>query len=403
MSTATKRPAPAPTGAAPAAPSPPRPATPPAPRGPLGPVALLARYLAAASALLALVLLAGPDPAPGEPWAAQRETLQVHGGGALNAYARGVIGATATLTRLSAERQQELTRRSRPADAAAGAARALAAWRARHELPLKGAALALAAGLAAYGVLKRPPTRHWQAGLAWTLAAALLVTHPSGLLGAARTLATGLPAATTAAVVAVGGGTDAAAAERGLADRYWGAFVTQPLARLATGSGVVAGARAEDRPALVEALARRIRAVSDWVAGRRGVERALVATTALAYLLPFAALLAALAMLAAVAQTLLLVLALAGLAAAPAALEPRWRARVRRYWLLPLAGSAAVLAAAHLAALGTMGLGVVLHEVDAQLGTLLAGSILPLGAAAVGVRALRGRRARRSALAEGGA
>ena len=109
------------------------PARPAADRPAPGMAMVLAAYLAAAFLVLAVVLAVAParGPAPPAPtWDYQRERVALEGGGVLNAYARWAVGATASLTRGSIERQRDVHRLS-PLDFHAGepAARALSAWR----------------------------------------------------------------------------------------------------------------------------------------------------------------------------------------------------------------------------------------------------------------------------------
>ena len=132
--------------------------------------------------------------------------------------------------------------------------------------------------------------------------------------------------------------------------------------------------------------------MGDWAVGRRGPERAVIATLALAYVLPFALALVALAMLASCAQALVWLLALAGPLVAPLAVDPRRRRAVLRWWLVPLAAALALLAATALAALAVIRVAELTHAADAYLGMLLAGSTAPLLAAALAVRRLRTRR-----------
>ena len=139
-------------------------------------------------------------------------------------------------------------------------------------------------------------------------------------------------------------------------------------------------------------LRARVTAVGDWAVGRRGPERAVIATLALAYVLPFALALVALAMLASCAQTLVWLLALAGPLVAPLAIDPRRRRAVLRWWLVPLTAAVALLATAALAALVVIRVAELTHAADAYLGMLLAGSTAPLLAAFLALRHLRPRR-----------
>ena len=139
---------------------------------------------------------------------------------------------------------------------------------------------------------------------------------------------------------------------------------------------------------MLGSLRARVTAVGDWAVGRRGPERAVIASLALAYVLPFALALVALAMLASCAQTLVWLLALAGPLVAPLAVDPRRRRAVLRWWLIPLTAAVALLAATALAALVVIRVAELTHAADAYLGMLLAGSTAPLLAAALAIRRL---------------
>jgi hypothetical protein len=398
-----------------------------------GTARVLAAYLAAAFVLLAVVFTLRPHqgPAPAAPtWDYQRERVELEGGGALNAYARWAVGTTAFLTRGSIERQRDVHRLS-PLDFLAGqaAARDLAAWRERHRLPLEGATLAGVCALAAWGTLRRRPGRLWLVALLALVGLTLLVTRPQSATALAARAGTALPnlvqraaattdpsasVATTAAPgrpgseavqgTAAGAGTQATrtpaggggagAVQRTVAGRYWTAFVGEPLSRLQTGTTVLATAPPQAKPGVLGSLRARVTAVGDWAIGRRGPERAVIATLALAYVLPFALALVALAMLASCAQALVWLLALAGPLVAPLAVDPRRRRAVLRWWLVPLAAALALLAGTALAALAVIRVAELTHAADAYLGMLLAGSAAPLLAAALAIRHLLTRRRR---------
>jgi hypothetical protein len=407
---------------------------PPARRPSPGTARVLAAYLTTAFVLLAVVFTLRPHqgPAPTAPtWDYQRERVELEGGGALNAYARWAVGSTAFLTRGSIERQRDVHRLS-PLDFLAGqaAARDLAAWRERHRLPLEGATLAAVCALAAWGTLRRRPGRLWLVALLALIGLTLLVTRPQSATALAARAGTALPnlvqraAATTdpstsvatgaapgrpgseagqgtaggggtqATRTASGGGAGAEAVQRTVAGRYWTAFVGEPLSRLQTGTTVLATAPPEAKPGVLGSLRARVTAVGDWAIGRRGPERAVIATLALAYVLPFALALVALAMLASCAQALVWLLALAGPLVAPLAVDPRRRRAVLRWWLVPLAAALALLTATALAALAVIRVAELTHAADAYLGMLLAGSAAPLLAAALTIRHLLTRRRR---------
>jgi hypothetical protein len=384
------------------------PARPSAPRPAPGPARVLAAYLAAAFVLLAVVFAL--RPAQGQPpaapaWDYQRETVALEGGGTLNAYARWAVGTTASVTRGSIERQRDVHRLS-PLDHLAGqrAASTLAGWRERHRLPLEGATLAAVCALAIWGTLRRRPGRVWLAALLMLVGLTLLVTRPQTATSLAAKAGTEVPnlllragagADPSGSVAAAGTAADPSPAElvqRTVATRYWTAFVSEPLSRLQTGTTVLATAPPAGKAGVLGALRARVTAVGDWAVGRRGPERAVIATLALAYVLPFALALVALAMLASCAQTLVWLLALAGPLAAPLAVDPRHRRAVLRWWLVPLAAALALLAGTAIASLAVIRVAELTHAADAYLGMLLAGSTAPLLAAVLAVRRLLRRR-----------
>jgi hypothetical protein len=378
------------------------PARPSTPRGAPATITVLAAYLAAAFLLLAVVFALRPAQglAPAAPtWDYQRETVALEGGGALNAYARWALRATAAVTRGSIERQRDVHRLS-PLDFLAGedAARALAGWRERHRLPLEGATLAAVCGLAAWGTLRRRPGRVWLVALLMLVGLTLLVTRPQSATALAARAGTAVPnlvqraGATADPSPSVAAGPGAEAVQRTVAGRYWTAFVAEPLSRLQTGTAVLATVPPAGKAGVLRTLRARVTAVGDWAVGRRGPERAVIATLALAYVLPFALALVALAMLASCAQALVWLLALAGPMVVPLAVDPGRRRAVARWWLVPLGAALALLAAAALAALAVIRVAELTHAADAYVGMLLAGSTAPLAAAALAARRLAGRR-----------
>ena len=376
------------------------PARPRVRRDPPGTAKVLAAYLAAAFVLLAVVFTLRPaqGPVPAAPtWDYQRETVALKGGGALNAYARWAVRATAWLARGSIERQRDIHRLS-PLDFLAGedGAATLAAWRQRHRLPLEGATIAAVAALAAWGTLRRRPGRIWLAALLMLVGLTVLVTRPQAATSLAARAGTAVPdlLERTAGTAGAGGRvapTGADAVQRTLAGRYWTAFVGEPLSRLQTGTTVLAGAPPAAKAGVLGWLGSRVAAVGGWAVGRHGFERAVIATLALAYALPFALALVALAMLASCAQALVWLLALAGPLVAPLAIDPGRRRAVLRWWLVPLGAALALLAAAALAALAVIRVAELTHAADAYVGMLLAGSTAPLLAAALAARRLAGR------------
>jgi hypothetical protein len=365
---------------------------------------VLVAYLVAAFLVLAVVYALRPHQGAAPPaptWDYQRETVALDGGGGLNAYARRLVGSTTWLARASIERQRDVHRLS-PLDFLAGeaAARSLAAWRERHRLALEGVTLVAAFALAAWGTLRRRAGRAWLVALLVLLGLTLLVTKPQTatrlagqagvavpnlMLGAGDR---GVPAGTVAP--GPGGG----AAQRTIAGRYWTAFVAEPLSRLQTGTTVLATAPPTGKAGVLRYLRGRVTAVGDWAVGRHGLERAVIATLTLVYVLPFALLLVALAMLASCAQALVWLLCLAGPLVAPLAVDPRRRRGLLRLWLLPLAASVALLACSALAALVVVRVAELTHTVDAYVGMLLAGSTAPLLVTVLAVRRLVRRRLR---------
>jgi hypothetical protein len=373
-------------------------------RGPAMSTVLVA-YLVAAFVLLATVYALRPHQGAAPPaptWDYQRETVALDGGGALNAYARWAVRSTAWLTRGSIERQRDVHRLS-PLDFLAGeaGARSLAAWRERNRVPLVGATLTVAFGLAAWGTMRRRAGRLWLVALLVLLGLTVLVTKPqtatrlAGEAGVAvpnMVLGVGVKGDPNQSVAAAPG---AEPAQRTIAGRYWTAFVGEPLSRLQTGTTVLATAPPTAKPGVLGYLRGRVTAVGDWAIGRYGPERAVIATLALVYVVPFALLLVALAMLAACAQAMVWLLCVAGPLVAPLAADPRRRRAVLRLWLLPLAASVGLLACSAFGALAVVRAAELTHAADAYLGMLLAGSTAPVLAAVLLVRQVLRRRAQR--------
>ena len=158
--------------------------------------------------------------------------------------------------------------------------------------------------------------------------------------------------------------------------------MAHPLSRMQTGTGVLADAPPAGKANVLESLRKNVSAVNDWAVGRRGPERAFIATSALGYVVPFAVGLGALAMIAACAQTLLFLLCLGGVFALPLAFAGRrYRRALVRFLLAPLVGSVAVLAAASLLSFVLVRAAETLHASDEYVGLLLAGSTWPALAA----------------------
>jgi hypothetical protein len=370
---------------------------------------VLPRELAAAFLLLVLVLVlspARPGQGPASPvWDYQHEQVVVAGDGPLNAYARTAMRATAWLGRASIERQRDVDRLNLLRFLAGEPlAAGMAGWRQRHQPALQGATAVAVLALVAFGVLARPARRTWLVVVLLLFGLTLLVTKPDTTMRVASAPSTAIPAGVAGLAgspsPAGRAGAPPPADRHALSGRYWIAFVAGPLSRLQTGSPVLASAPPAAKAGVLDSVRRRVPGVRAWAAGRHGLQRVVIATLALSYVLPFAVLLGVLAMVATCAQALLLLLGLATLGAMPLALEPRWRPAVTRWWLRPLLATALLLTAATLASLLVMWLATVLHGGDELIGTLLAGSIWPLLTGALTAWWLHRRRLR-AAVAEG--
>jgi hypothetical protein len=367
---------------------------------------VVGRYLLAGVVLLGLVLVVDPHdperaPAPtSTPWQYQRETLTLEGGGVLNGYARAAVSTTAWLTKGSIERARDVNRLNL-LDFLVGepAARRLGGWRADNGVAIEWITRLAVLVLAVYGMLMRPSGRGWVLAILMVLSAVLLLTKPQTTVRLASAASTGVPRLTTTVFANLDPSEppklsrSADDAQRELAADYWRSFVANPLSRVQTGTAVLAGAEPERKGGVLDSLRRNVGSVNAWAIGDRGVERAFIATTALLYVLPFALLTASLSMVASSAQAVLFVLCLAGLVTIPLAVDRRRRPAVFCYWALPLAASAAVLAAATLVSLVVMRTGAALHAADEYVGALLAGSTWPV----IAVIALRKRMRRRRA------
>jgi hypothetical protein len=360
-------------------------------RGPVRFRTLLFRYLAVGFILLATVVVAGPA-APGaepDPWDYQREQVDVQGNGILNAYARTAVRATAWMAKSSIERQRDMLRLSLfDVLVGPGAARSLGGWRVEHADVLEAGTKAALLGLIAYGVVRRPAWRHLTVAALLLLVATLVVTRPQTTVEAAARPGVLVPNAMLAVVTrvapdgAVGDQLGAEPTQRRLLTRYWKSYVAHPLSRMQTGTAVLADAPPDRKAGVLEGLRRNVSAVNDWAVGRRGPERAFIATSALGYVTPFAVGLGALAMVAACAQTLLFLLCLGGVFALPLAVAGRRQRRALvRFWFFPLLGTIAVLAGASLLSFIVVRAAETLHASDEYVGLLLAGSTWPALAA----------------------
>jgi hypothetical protein len=367
---------------------------------------LLFRYLAVGFILLATVVVANPgapraagDP---DPWDYQREQVDVQGRGVLNAYGRMGIRATAWLAKSSIERQRDMLRLSLfDALVGPGAAQSVGGWRARNAHLLEAATKAALLGLVAWGVIRRPAWRNLTVAALLLVAATVAITRPYSTVSAATRPGVVVPNAMLTVVTRIapdGAAADQAAADptqRRLLTGYWRSFVAHPLSRMQTGTAVLAEAEPGKKAGVLDALRKNVSAVNDWAVGHRGPERAFIATSALGYVLPFAVGLGALAMVAACAQTILFLLCLAGPFVLPVAVAGRRHRRALvRFWLAPLLGSVAVLAAASLLSFVVVRAAETLHASDEYVGLLLAGSTWPALAAFLIGRWLTHRRQR---------
>jgi hypothetical protein len=365
---------------------------------------LLFRYLAVGFILLATVVVANPAApdaaADHDPWDYQREQVDVQGRGVLNAYARTAVGATAWLAKSSIERQRDMLRLSLfDVLVGAGAAESVGSWRANNAELLEAATKAALLGLIAWGVVRRPAWRNLTVAALLLLVATVVVTRPYTTVEQAARPGVLVPNAMLAVVSRVapdgGAGSQHAAepTQRRLLTRYWKSFVAHPLSRMQTGTAVLADAPPGKKASVLESLRRNVSAVNDWAVGRRGPERAFIATSALGYVLPFAVVLGALAMVAACAQTLLFLLCLVGVFAWPLAVAGRRQRRALvRFLVAPLVGSIAVLAVASLLSFVVVRAAETLHASDEYVGLLLAGSTWPALAAFLIARWLNRRR-----------
>jgi hypothetical protein len=369
--------------------------------------AILFRYLAIAFMLLALLAVANPH-GPGDtsgpasrPWDYQRQSIDVEGRGLLNIYSRAAMRGTAWLTRASIERQRDVYRLNLldflVGDSTAGR---LIAFRSANSTVLEVGTEVLIVALVAYGILLRPSRRTWALALLLLVGGTFLVTKPDATVRAAAAPGVAIPnvmldvVATAAPSDRIKAGGQPQQVMQSLAGQYWTSFVSHPLSRLQTGSGVLATARPESRSTVLSALRKGISSVNDWAIGRHGPERTFISTSALGYVLPFAVVLGVLAMLATCAQALLFLLCLAGLFVLPFAVEgPQRRGAIVRYWLLPVLGCTVLLALTSLGSFAVMRLAEALHRSDEYIAVLLAGSTWPLVVAVLLVRrAIRRRR-----------
>jgi hypothetical protein len=354
---------------------------------------LLFRYLAVGFILLAIVVVANPSApdagADPDPWDYQREQVDVQGRGALNAYARTAVRATAWLAKSSIERQRDMLRLSLfDVLVGAGAAESLGGFRAANDQLLEAATKAALLGLIAWGVVRRPAWRHLTVAALVLVVITVVLTRPYSTVEAAARPGVLVPNTMLAVVTrvapegALGAERDAVPTQRRLLTRYWRSFVAHPLSRMQTGTAVLAEAPPGKKANVLEALRKNVSTVNDWAIGHRGPERAFIATSALGYVLPFAVGLGLLAMVAACAQTLLFLLCLGGLFVLPLTVAGRrYRRALVRFWLAPLLGSVAVLAGASLLSFVVVRAAETLHASDEYVGLLLAGSTWPALAA----------------------
>ena len=368
------------------------PAAAPLDRGPVRFRTLLFRYLAVGFILLATVVVAGPaapEAGASDPWDYQREQVEVQGNGILNAYARAAVRATAWMAKSSIERQRDMLRLSLfDVLVGPGVARSLGGWRVEHADMLEAGTKAALLGLIAYGVARRPAWRQLTVAALLLLVATLVVTRPQTTVEAAARPGLLVPNAMLAVVTrvapdgALGDQLGAEPTQRRLLTGYWKSYVAHPLSRMQTGTAVLADAPPDRKAGVLDGLRRNISAVNDWAVGRRGPERAFIATSALGYVVPFAVGLGALAMVAACAQTILFLLCLGGVFALPLAVAGRRQRRALvRFWFFPLLGTIVVLAGASLLSFIVVRAAETLHASDEYVGLLLAGSTWPALAA----------------------
>jgi len=250
-------------------------------------------------------------------------------------------------------------------------------------------------------VIRRPAWRNLTVAALLLIVATVTITRPYSTVSAATRPGVVVPNAMLTMVTriapdgAAGDQADAVPTQRRLLTGYWRSFVAHPLSRMQTGTTVLAEAEPGKKASVLDALRRNVSAVNDWAVGHRGPERAFIATSALGYVLPFAVGLGALAMVAACAQTILFLLCLAGPFVLPVAVAGRRHRRALvRFWLAPLLGSVAVLAAASLLSFVVVRAAETLHASDEYVGLLLAGSTWPALAAFLIGRWLTHRRQR---------
>jgi hypothetical protein len=354
---------------------------------------LLFRYLAVGFILLATVVVANPGTpevaADPDPWDYQREQVDIQGRGALNAYAEAAVRATAWLAKASIERQRDMLRLSLfDVLVGAGAADSVGGWRTDNAPWLEAATKAALLGLVTWGVVRRPAWRSLTVAGLLLLVATVVLTRPYTSVELAARPGVAVPNAMLTVVSrvapdgALGPHRAADPTQRRLLAGYWKSYVAHPLSRMQTGSAVLADAAPGKKAGVLAALRRNVSTVNDWAVGRRGPERAFIATSALGYVLPFAVGLGALAMVAACAQTLLFVLCLGGVFALPLAVAGRRQRRMLvRFLVAPLLGSVAVLAGASLLSFVVVRAAETLHASDEYVGLLLAGSTWPALAA----------------------
>ena len=260
---------------------------------------LLFRYLAVGFILLATVVVANPGApnagADPDPWDYQREQVDVQGRGALNAYARTAVRATAWLAKSSIERQRDMLRLSLfDVLVGAGAAESLGGFRAANAQLLEAATKAALLGLIAWGVVRRPAWRRLAVAALLLVVVTVVLTRPYTTVELAARPGVTVPNTMLAVVTrvapdgAMGSDADGEPTQRRLLTQYWRSFVAHPLSRMQTGTTVLAEAPPGKKANVLEALRKNVSAVNDWAVGHRGPERAFIATSALGYVLPFA-------------------------------------------------------------------------------------------------------------------
>jgi hypothetical protein len=223
-------------------------------------------------------------------------------------------------------------------------------WRDTRARPLMLVVIVAVGMLALHGMLTQPTRRGWLLVILLLVTWSVAACYPRLLLHAAE-----LPGqATSRLVVALVGPTvdpkdassdEPAAVQRQLGDRWWRAYVTDPLSRAQTGSTILTQAPPEQRAGLLAALRAQVRTVKERVLGKDSGERALIGLLSLASALAFAAAITVWSMAAWTAQSLLVLLVLGWALLFPLLLGQRQARRLLPCLLaMPFVGALAVTA-----------------------------------------------------------